>query len=165
MSKKDSLKRIIEICNDLGWESEVVLETVILALSEKRFRILAPKREEWEELRIKPDVIDLLNKRLNEQTGRHWEHEEVVTFKELIELEFFQAVRKEISFETQVQLLFNKEQTCSLCRAKGIDMIPEIDHKKPVKKGGSSEYYNLQWLCRSCNRKKQAKTGKEWNNA
>lgn len=165
MSQDNNLTRLIETCQDLGWEPEIVLETVILALQEKRFRILTPKREEWDELRIKSDVIDLLNKRLDEQTGRHWSHEEVVDFKEQVESKFFQPARKEISFETQIQLLFNKEQVCTLCGVRGADMIPEMDHIKPVIKGGSSQYFNLQWLCRSCNRKKQAKIGKEWRNA
>ena len=160
-----TVRRLRKICEDLSWECEIVLEMVILALLEKRFQILAPKKEEWAELREKLDVIDLLSKRLREQTGRYWSHEEIVEFKNQMELEFFHPARQKISFETQIQLLFNKEQECALCGTKGIDMIPEIDHKKPVRRGGSSQYYNLQWLCRSCNRKKLAKIRKEWGNA
>jgi hypothetical protein len=154
-----------QICKDLSWECEIVLEMVILALLEKRFWLLAPKKEEWVELRIKSDALDLLSNMLRAQTGRHWSHEEVIEFRDKLELEFFHPARKEISFETHIQLLFNKEQECALCGTKGVDMIPEIDHRKPIRRGGSSQYSNLQWLCRSCNRKKQAKIGKEWENA
>jgi 5-methylcytosine-specific restriction endonuclease McrA len=36
----------------------------------------------------------------------------------------------------------------------------EIDHKKPVAKGGLNAIANLQVLCRSCNRGKAAKAKK-----
>ena len=152
----DNLAKIKETCEDMGWDYQLVLEMVILALEEKRFTFLTPSREEWETLRNKPDAVNILSKKLFNQTGRQWAHEEIVQFKNHIETIFFKPARKEISFETQLQLLFNREQKCALCGAKDANMIPEMDHKKPSIMGGSSEYFNIQWLCRSCNRKKQA---------
>ncbi len=160
-----SLARLESVCFDLGWDPNIVIETVILALSDKRFRVLAPSKEEWATMRTKLDSTDLLNNRFREITGRSWSHDDVMAFKNQIELEFIHPVRKEVSFETQLQLLFNKDQKCVICGVMGPDMIPEIDHKIPAKRGGSSQYYNLQWLCRSCNRRKQAKIGMEWKNA
>ena len=49
---------------------------------------------------------------------------------------------------------------CKLCGKSPDDGIKlEIDHKKPVSKGGSSEIHNLQTLCNLCNAGKSDEEG------
>lgn len=45
---------------------------------------------------------------------------------------------------------------CAICRAS-LNGSREIDHVVPVKKGGASNFTNLQLLCRPCNRSKGAR--------
>lgn len=50
--------------------------------------------------------------------------------------------------------------TCQICGDnihKNPDLILEVDHIIPVSKGGETVEYNLQALCRTCNRKKSNK--------
>lgn len=47
--------------------------------------------------------------------------------------------------------------TCALCGKKIRKADADIDHIIPQKYGGKDELYNLQCLCRHCNRSKQAK--------
>ncbi|MFZ4564457.1 MAG: HIT domain-containing protein [Bacteroidales bacterium] len=46
---------------------------------------------------------------------------------------------------------------CALCGATKDDRMLDIDHIKPVSKGGKTEYANLQVLCSKCNRSKRDK--------
>lgn len=43
------------------------------------------------------------------------------------------------------------------CRQCGTMDEPQIDHKKPLSRGGSNDLRNLQILCGTCNRRKHAK--------
>ena len=43
---------------------------------------------------------------------------------------------------------------CRMCGKSGTFGTLEIDHIKPIAKGGKSTYDNLQTLCKSCNQKK-----------
>jgi 5-methylcytosine-specific restriction endonuclease McrA len=45
---------------------------------------------------------------------------------------------------------------CAACRCS-IRLRFEVDHVMPLARGGSNDRKNLQLLCRSCNRRKQAK--------
>ena len=50
--------------------------------------------------------------------------------------------------------------TCQICGDniyENPDIILEIDHIIPVSKGGETVEYNLQTLCRTCNRRKSNK--------
>lgn len=46
---------------------------------------------------------------------------------------------------------------CKICGRNGRYADLEIDHIKPIAKGGKSTYDNLQTLCRNCNKEKGAK--------
>lgn len=47
---------------------------------------------------------------------------------------------------------------CKLCGRSAQDGVTlEVDHIKPVSKGGKTELNNLWTLCRDCNRGKAAK--------
>ena len=47
--------------------------------------------------------------------------------------------------------------TCALCGKKIRKADADVDHIIPQKHGGSDSLYNLQCLCKHCNRSKQAK--------
>ena len=47
--------------------------------------------------------------------------------------------------------------TCAKCGKKVHKCDVDIDHIIPQKYGGADELYNLQCLCKHCNRSKQAK--------
>jgi len=55
--------------------------------------------------------------------------------------------------QTTKNLIMIRDVNCITC---GSSENLEIDHIKPVSKGGNSEPENLQLLCRSCNRSKRA---------
>jgi 5-methylcytosine-specific restriction endonuclease McrA len=49
--------------------------------------------------------------------------------------------------------------TCAKCGKKIRKADADIDHIIPQKHGGSDKLYNLQCLCKHCNRSKQARVG------
>lgn len=64
------------------------------------------------------------------------------------------AIPKSIRFE-----VFKRDKfTCQYCGLSAPDVILEIDHIKPVSKGGTNDILNLVTACRECNR---GKTNKE----
>ena len=46
---------------------------------------------------------------------------------------------------------------CKICGRRGNHVALEIDHIKPIAKGGKSTYDNLQTLCKRCNQEKSDK--------
>ena len=63
-------------------------------------------------------------------------------------------IPKSVRFE-----VFKRDKfTCQYCGASAPDVILEIDHIKPVAKGGTNDILNLVTACRECNR---GKTDKE----
>lgn len=60
------------------------------------------------------------------------------------------AIPKFIRFE-----VFKRDKfTCQYCGASAPEVILEIDHIKPVSKGGTDDMMNLVTSCRDCNRGK-----------
>lgn len=63
--------------------------------------------------------------------------------------------RKAISGTTRQNVLMRDNYTCQICGATVNDGAKlEIDHIKPVSKGGTNDENNLQVLCQQCNREK-----------
>ncbi|MFJ4768504.1 HNH endonuclease [Streptomyces uncialis] len=53
--------------------------------------------------------------------------------------------------------------TCTYCdRAFGGMVVPEVDHVRPLAKGGMHEWWNLAPACRDCNRDKADQDASEW---
>lgn len=51
--------------------------------------------------------------------------------------------------------IYNRDgYRCQCCGKPGTIAFLEIDHIKPIAKGGKTEYNNLQTLCRNCNKEK-----------
>lgn len=63
------------------------------------------------------------------------------------------AIPKSVRFE-----VFKRDKfTCQYCGASAPDVVLEIDHIKPVSKGGDNNIMNLVTSCRNCNRGKSNK--------
>lgn len=57
-------------------------------------------------------------------------------------------------------ILERDNYTCQICKVNTIEnpnIKLEIDHIKPYSRGGETKEYNLQVLCRKCNRQKNNK--------
>jgi|GEM_PF-3286127 len=68
---------------------------------------------------------------------------------------------KRIIAEYQGQFDIFGQVICKMCgRSFPIDVM-EVDHIKPISKGGTDKPSNLQLLCPVCNRKKGAKKSKK----
>ena len=59
--------------------------------------------------------------------------------------------------QNQVDLMYRGHVICPVCRRSFPIDIMEVDHIKPVSKGGKDNPTNLRLLCPSCNKKKGAK--------
>lgn len=64
------------------------------------------------------------------------------------------ALTKNVRFE-----VFKRDKfTCQYCGASAPDVILEVDHIKPVSKGGTNDIMNLVTACKACN---SGKTNRE----
>lgn len=66
--------------------------------------------------------------------------------------------RKPLSKAMRFEVFKRDKFTCQYCGASAPDVVLEVDHIKPVSKGGSNDLINLVTACRACNR---GKTNKE----
>lgn len=66
--------------------------------------------------------------------------------------------RKPIPKNIRFEVFKRDKFTCQYCGASAPDVILEVDHLKPVSKGGTNDLLNLVTSCRDCNR---GKTNKE----
>ena len=62
--------------------------------------------------------------------------------------------RKPIPKTTRFEVFKRDKFTCQYCGASAPDVILEVDHIKPVSKGGGNDLMNLVTACRECNRGK-----------
>lgn len=63
--------------------------------------------------------------------------------------------RKIISNELRFKILKRDNFTCQYCGAKAPDVVLEIDHIRPVSKGGDNRESNLITACFNCNKGKK----------
>lgn len=62
------------------------------------------------------------------------------------------AERKQLSNYVRFQVLKRDLFTCQYCGRSGVEL--EVDHIKPVSKGGTNDMDNLITSCKDCNRGK-----------
>ena len=62
--------------------------------------------------------------------------------------------RKSLSKKIRFEVFKRDNFTCQYCGSKAPEVILEVDHIKPVSKGGNSEIMNLVTSCFTCNRGK-----------
>lgn len=65
--------------------------------------------------------------------------------------------RKPLSKKTRFEVFKRDSFTCQYCGQKAPEVILEVDHIKPVSKGGKNEILNLVTSCFDCNRGKKDK--------
>ena len=65
--------------------------------------------------------------------------------------------RKPLSKAIRFEVFKRDKFTCQYCGASAPEVILEVDHIKPVSKGGTNELLNLVTACRDCNRGKTNK--------
>lgn len=66
-------------------------------------------------------------------------------------------MRKPIPKKTRFEVFKRDKFTCQYCGRSAPDVILEVDHIKPVSKGGTNDVINLVTSCRDCNRGKSDK--------
>lgn len=64
------------------------------------------------------------------------------------------AERKSLSKKIRFEVLKRDKFTCQYCGKSAPDVVLEIDHIKPVSKGGKNDIMNLITSCKDCNRGK-----------
>ena len=64
------------------------------------------------------------------------------------------AARKQIPKIVRFEVFKRDKFTCQYCGAQAPNEILEVDHIKPVSKGGTDDIMNLVTACRDCNRGK-----------
>lgn len=65
------------------------------------------------------------------------------------------AERKTMSKKLRFEVFKRDAFTCQYCGKKAPDVVLEVDHIKPVSKGGKNELLNLVTACFECNRGKR----------
>ena len=65
------------------------------------------------------------------------------------------AKREPITKKMRFEIFKRDKFTCQYCGRMAPDVILEVDHIKPVSKGGKNEFINLVTSCRDCNRGKK----------
>lgn len=65
------------------------------------------------------------------------------------------AERKPLSKKLRFEVFKRDDFTCQYCGKKAPDVVLEIDHIKPVSKGGKNELLNIVTACFECNRGKR----------
>lgn len=59
--------------------------------------------------------------------------------------------RRPISAKTRYEVLARDEFTCQSCGSKAPNVTLQVDHIKPVSKGGTDDLKNLRAVCVTCN--------------
>lgn len=93
------------------------------------------------------NTINSLIKRLNNRTGYFYNDKEI--WNALCRVE-----RGKVSNKMRFSIYDRDGYRCRYCGRSGKFYDLEIDHIKPISKGGKSTYDNLQTLCKRCNKEK-----------
>ena len=105
-------------------------------------RVYDKKEEQFSEKQI-----SLLIKRVNNKQGSFYNDKEIWNSISRVE-------RGRVSNRMRFAIYKRDGYRCRICGANGYFDSLEIDHVKPIAKGGKSTFDNLQTLCRTCNKNK-----------
>ena len=93
------------------------------------------------------DLVESLISRLNNKRGSFYQDKEI--WDALCRVE-----RGKVSNKMRFAIYQRDGYMCKICGRTEMSDYLEIDHIKPIAKGGKSTYDNLQTLCRRCNKHK-----------
>ena len=97
----------------------------------------------------KTEVIDLIN-RLSDRNGYYYNDRGI--WDSLCRVE-----RGKVSNKLRFEIFERDGYKCRYCGRGEDECSLQIDHIKPISKGGKSTYDNLQTLCEDCNKQKDNK--------
>lgn len=115
---------------------------IVLYRSDLSGKIFDMKSEVFNEEQVKTFI-----KRFNDKNRNFYRDKEI--WDSLCRVE-----RGKVSNKIRLSIYQRDGYRCRLCGRRGIYKDLEIDHIKPISKGGKSTYDNLQTLCHSCNQAK-----------
>ncbi len=97
----------------------------------------------------KAEVVDLID-RLNDRNGYYYNDRGI--WNSLCRVE-----RGKVSNQLRFEIFERDGYKCRYCGRGEDECKLEVDHIKPISKGGKSTYDNLQTLCEDCNKQKDNK--------
>ena len=153
-STKKLLALVKSYCRDLGWDPVLQVEILSWALNRWRLQALRPEEAVLARWLRQRNCRALAKEHLERETHRTWKVAEVNSFLQEWKTWMHQPDREPIRFEDLVTLLIRAPRKCANCGAQPPAAVLHIDHKKPVKRGGTSTYPNIQFLCENCNLRK-----------
>jgi 5-methylcytosine-specific restriction endonuclease McrA len=108
-----------------------------------------------------PESASSYNKRLKvyleKNTQIEWTVKDVLCIANEVRSVVAETVREPISASDKFRLSIIMPMECSECKKKPPEVELHIDHIRPVKRGGTNNLDNLQFLCQRCNLKKGAR--------
>lgn len=156
----DLIEKVELICADVYgingglFSVEYLLKGLVSVLKDERACRLVSAEEFREYYTSKKRGLYLSNL-VKSKTNRIWSEEELLDLDSILVSIYGQHDRKPIRLEDKLVLL-TKPYICAHHDCQASEDL-EIDHRIPVKRGGSSRWSNLQWLCRKHNREKGAR--------
>lgn len=115
---------------------------------------------------FKKVVLNVAKKEISEKAEFSFKFTEIKKGKQVVRLRFNiskkpkkdkKNKRINITKSQRFKILERDDFTCQYCGAKAPDVVLEIDHIKPISKGGTNDLYNLVTSCFECNRGKSNK--------
>lgn len=142
----DLLKTEKEIFEDETFESLADFEVeIILYCAKMNGEIVDYKEQTFN----KAEVMDLID-RLNDRSGYYYNDRGI--WNSLCRVE-----RGKVSNKLRFEIFERDGYKCRYCGRGEDECKLEVDHIKPISKGGKSTYDNLQTLCEDCNKQKDDK--------
>ena len=135
-----------EVFEDETFESPEDFEVeIILYYAKMNDEIVDYKKQTFG----KTEVIDLID-RLNDRNGYYYNDRGI--WDSLCRVE-----RGKVSNKLRFEIFERDGYKCRYCGRGEDERSLQIDHIKPISKGGKSTYDNLQTLCEDCNKQKDNK--------
>ena len=143
---EDLLTTEKEIFEDETFESPEDFEVeIILYYAKMNDEIVDYKKQTFD----KVEVMDLID-RLNDRSGYYYNDRGI--WDSLCRVE-----RGKVSNKLRIRVYERDGYKCRYCGRGEDECSLQIDHIKPISKGGKSIYDNLQTLCEDCNKQKDNK--------
>lgn len=140
-------RKLLTIEKDLFKQNELHPQTsfsiqIELYRSDINGRIFSGKSDDFDS-----DQIKQLIRKLNNKSGNFYKDRDI--WDSICKVE-----RGKVSNKMRFSIYKRDEYRCCKCGRSGNMCDLEIDHIKPIAKGGKSTYDNLQTLCHRCNQQK-----------